>query len=206
MSAPHAAPAPCLPDHPWVAHAGQTAAGIVLQLADEGLAALRTHGRQAVLRVLGEHRQARALAEPPAWRLVDAWPGHADARWIDGQLAQARPSQPEVLDEQHVGDALVLTLRIPVDLQQFDVHFPALPILPGVMQLDWALALAATRLATPTSCHRVDMLKFQRPLRPGQIVQLSLRPEVAMARLHFGYACGDVDCSSGRLAWERLDG
>lgn len=196
---------PLLPGHPWVAQIGIVASGAVLLPTSEGIAALCRQGRGAFVRVLDELLATHGLSAPARWRLVDAWPDNITASWIDAVLAQSRPTDADVLGEQREGDSAVLSLRVPVDLLLFDVHFPELPVLPGLVQLAWALALGAMRFRTPTGCRRVEMLKFQRPLRPGAQVQLSLRHDPALRRLHFGYTHGEVEYSSGRLQWERED-
>jgi len=179
--------------------------GAVLLPTAEGFTALCRKGRGALVHALNEQLAMHGLSAPARWRLVDTWPDDATGSWADAVLSQPRPTDAEVLGEQRDGDSAVLSLRVPVDLQLFDSHFPELPVLPGVVQLAWALAHGARRFRTPTGCHRVEMLKFQRPLRPGVQVQLSLRHDPVLRRLRFGYAHGEVEYSSGRLQWEHDD-
>lgn len=194
-----------LRDHPWVAQACAGASGMVVLATAEGVAALCRMGRAAFVRALGDAVVMQEQHAVQTWRLVDAWPVDASASRVDALLSEPRPTDADVLDETRDDASIVLTLRIPVDLKLFDVHFPALPILPGVVQLAWVLAQGARHFGTPLTCRRVELLKFQRPLRPGEQVQLSLRHERALHRLHFRYATPDVEFSSGRLQWERAD-
>ncbi|WP_130620037.1 hypothetical protein [Dyella amyloliquefaciens] len=194
-----------LPDHPWVAQVRWALAGAILLPTPEGLSALRRLGRRAFLQAVDKTLPTHGLNVPETWRLVDAWPLQSESDWAATLLAQPRPTEAELLGEQVDGDGATLSLRIPVDLQQFDTHFPQLPIVPGVLQLAWVLARSAERFGTPTTCRRVEMLKFQRPLRPGDEVQLSLRRDAAQARMHFHYARNEVEYSSGRLQWTRAD-
>lgn len=191
--------------HPWVAQAQWSAAGVVLQPNGDGVSALRQRGRRAFVQSLEELLANHELSTPASLRLVDAWPADAGTDWANALLALPRPTEAELLSEQLEDNVALLTLRIPVDLQHFDVHFPALPILPGVVQIAWALAHGAARFGTPAACRRVEMLKFQQPLRPGDVVQLRLRYEATLRRLQFGYASDDAQYSSGRLLWERAD-
>ena len=108
---------------------------------------------------------------------------------------------PRVLVEHQHDGVWTLELEVPHDLVYFAGHFPGAPVLPGVVQVAWALALAAPRLGTPTRCTLMEALKFQRLLRPGDRVELVLRHDVARQKLHFAYRDGDKAYSSGRLAW-----
>ncbi|MFC4764790.1 ApeI family dehydratase [Dyella koreensis] len=192
--------------HPWVAHAAVGDAGVCLMLSAEGIAALRGQGRQACLGALRDHLAAHALGIPTHWRLCDQWNAVQSAAQIDALLAQPRAEHPLLLADHTQGHESALELLIPLDLRHFADHFPHLPVLPGVVQLAWALEFAAARLDTPKACRRMEMLKFQRLLRPGDRVQLRLRHDATAHRLHFAYQLGDIEASSGRFAWEAAHG
>ncbi|GLQ90282.1 ApeI family dehydratase [Dyella flagellata] len=108
---------------------------------------------------------------------------------------------PVVLDEQQQDGVWALELLIPPELVYFAGHFPQAPVLPGAVQIAWALALAAQRFGTPVRCKLMEALKFQRLLRPGDRVELSLRYDTARHKLYFAYRRGNTAYSSGRLAW-----
>ncbi|RDS84869.1 acyl-CoA synthetase [Dyella monticola] len=113
----------------------------------------------------------------------------------------AKPRDPEVLAEHQHDAVWTLELRVPSDLIYFDGHFPVAPVLPGVVQIGWALALASPRLGISTRCQVMDALKFQQLLRPGDRVDLTLRYDIERRTLHFAYRYGEKAYSSGRLAW-----
>ncbi len=188
-----------LRSHPWVARAALCADGAAVLPSAAGVEALRTRGRQALI----EHWQAalagHGMPAPAVWRLCDAWT-HDTAETL---LAQPRPAAA-ILEGERTDDtgARELSLRLPLDLACFADHFPVLPVLPGVLQLQWALAYGAERFGTPRACRRMEMLKFQSLLRPGDRPVLRLRFDTAAQRLHFAYRLGEADASSGRFAWE----
>lgn len=68
-------------------------------------------------------------------------------------------------------------LWVPTDLPCFAGHFPDQPILPGVMQLDWAIQLAnnlwpnETQISHFAGCAR---LKFKAPVLPNSLLTLAL--------------------------------
>lgn len=110
--------------------------------------------------------------------------------------------EPELLDVHLRDGTWVLRLRIPPGLAHFPGHFPGAPVVPGVLQVQWALALAAPRLSIAPHCREMEALKFQRLLRPGDVVQLELRLDRERGKLHFTYRLDDMHCSSGRLRVE----
>lgn len=109
---------------------------------------------------------------------------------------------PVVLCAQCDGDECALQLTVPADLDYFPGHFPQAPVLPGAVQVGWALQLAASHLGTPPRCREIEALKFQRVLQPGDAVTLSLRLDRARGKLHFAYREGHITYSSGRLVLE----
>ncbi|WP_233841451.1 acyl-CoA synthetase [Dyella sp. 2HG41-7] len=108
---------------------------------------------------------------------------------------------PVLLSERQHDGVWTLGLRVPKDLVYFGGHFPKAPVLPGVVQIAWALAFASQRFGTPLRCTSMEALKFQRLLRPDDRVDLTLRHDVDRHKVHFAYRYGDIAYSSGRLAW-----
>lgn len=111
--------------------------------------------------------------------------------------------EPIVTGCQPIGcDAVSLTLHVPPDHPAFDGHCPGYPMLPGVVQLDWALRLAAEHLGTGAPVSRDVQVKFRRVIAPMAAVTLELRFDRTRSLLDFTYRFdGDV-ASAGRA---RLD-
>lgn len=204
--APMDAAASRLRSHPWVAgaaggYAGKKGPGMVVALSTAGRTALLRHGRVGLLNELGQQAAGDdALSTPLVWRFVSALP---DVSRIDDTLRAELPAEPVVLGEHRDDEGIVIDLELPLDLACFAEHFPEAPVLPGVLQVDWALSFAASRLGTPTTCRGMDALKFQRLLRPGDRTQLVLRLDTERGRLQFAYRMDGEPVSSAFL---RLDG
>ncbi|WP_329740894.1 acyl-CoA synthetase [Dyella sp. A6] len=115
------------------------------------------------------------------------------------------PREAELLDDRQDAGVHTLRLRIPPTLAHFDGHFPQAPVLPGVLQVQWALALAAPRFGIASRCRAMEALKFQRLIRPGEVVELELRMDPARGKLHFVYRVDGTHCSSGRLLVESTE-
>lgn len=99
---------------------------------------------------------------------------------------------------------LTVVLRLQPGLLWFQGHFPVQPIAPGFAQIEWALFYAGAR-ARGLRLSEVGMIKFTRPLYPGERVRLRLRlePSGGGGVVRFSFAAltarGEVPCSRGRL-------
>ena len=107
---------------------------------------------------------------------------------------------PEILGERAEGARIELELHVPEDLACFAGHFPGLPILPGVVQLDWSVKLGRERLGLVGEFAAAENLKFLSIVRPGEHLTLALELLDA-AHLRFGYSSGSRKYSSGTLVF-----
>jgi hypothetical protein len=206
-----AAVSACLQRHPWLAQVHAASEGALLLLSTAGQDELRRHGRQSLFDRLQAHLAAHAIGQAPRLRLLDAAVDEPDAATIDRWLRSPRPDRVLPLTEHAQDDVWTLTLQLPLELIHFDGHFPQAPVLPGVLQVGWALALASPRLGTSMHCREIEALKFQRLLHPGDRVELSLHFEAdalngTQGKLHFAYQLDGAHGSSGRLKVERAHG
>jgi 3-hydroxymyristoyl/3-hydroxydecanoyl-(acyl carrier protein) dehydratase len=108
-------------------------------------------------------------------------------------------SEPIVTAARVAAPTAELSLVIPADLEYFDGHFPGAPIVPGVVQIGWALELASRYLDVRGDCVGMEALKFQRVMVPGLVVELTLRWAAADAKLHFSFGSEGARFGSGRL-------
>lgn len=117
------------------------------------------------------------------------------------EKAMAQPGlEPEILAERFDAKRAERELCVPPTLACFPGHFPGQPIVPGVVQLDWAMSLAARWLGGAPWPRRIDGLKFKSPLLPGQLATLALERDERGVR--FEIACGTTVFSLGRLVFE----
>jgi 3-hydroxymyristoyl/3-hydroxydecanoyl-(acyl carrier protein) dehydratase len=110
-------------------------------------------------------------------------------------------TEPIVLEEHVTPPEAVLLLSIPSDLEYLVGHFPSSPIVPGVVQLKWAIESARRLLGVPGEVMRMEALKFQLVMSPGAVATLTLKWVAAESKLHFVYASGKARFSSGRLSF-----
>ncbi len=173
-----------------------SAAGRAL-LAAEGKLALNRQLRQAL------HGQVEAVAMPRRWRYLEQLPINAQGKTTQALLLalleRAKPRLPEVRAVEGAGSAVTLDLFVPADLFYFDGHFDGAPLLPGVVQVDWARYFARLHLALPARFRAMHALKFQQPVLPGSALRLELQYDALKCSLQFRYLSDAGQHASGRL-------
>jgi 3-hydroxymyristoyl/3-hydroxydecanoyl-(acyl carrier protein) dehydratase len=110
---------------------------------------------------------------------------------------------PEIITESRNGDTITLLLRVPPDLVHFTGHFPDLPILPGIVQVDWAIRLARRYLPALEGSQEINNLKFLALVRPDALLTLRLDYDAAHNTLQFNYRDDERAYSSGRIRFTR---
>ncbi|MBD9501557.1 AMP-binding protein [Pseudomonas sp. BGr12] len=198
--------------HPFVSEArlgvvqeNRASLGALVALSDAGLYELRNGGRRALTQRLREHLadHCEALALPRRWRLLRRLPGNAQGKLpqslVDELLHAPRSRDPDVLTHNAVDGEQHFQLEIPLDLAYFPGHFPKAPVLPGVVQVQWAQQLGRQVFDLPPRFGGMEVLKFQQLLRPGDLCQLALRWDAERGKLYFAFTRGEAACSSGRI-------
>lgn len=201
-----------LGQHPFVSEArlgvvqeGRASLGALVALSDSGLHALRNGGRRALAQRLREHLagHCEALALPRRWRFMRRLPGNTQGKLpqalVDELLHAPRSRDPEVLEHSTHDAEQCFRLEIPLDLAHFPGHFPTAPVLPGVVQVQWAQQLGRQVFDLPPRFGGMEVLKFQQLLRPGDTCELALRWDAERGKLYFAFARGEAACSSGRI-------
>lgn len=92
-----------------------------------------------------------------------------------------------------------LVLHVAPELGYFAGHFPGMPLLPGVVQVDWATRLGRQHLQISGEFASLDNLKFQSVIFPGATITLALEWNPASGRLEFSYSQDGRTLSSGRV-------
>ena len=119
-----------------------------------------------------------------------------------GSLADSEIKNPEVVSVIRSDDQIELSLLIPPTLIYFRGHFPNFPILPGIVQLDWAIQYGRDNFDLGAVSPTTIRIKFRKPIRPNTRVTLSLKHLRARNAIDFNYTDAKGACSSGQIGFE----
>ncbi|CAH0439922.1 AMP-binding protein [Ralstonia pseudosolanacearum] len=204
--------------HPYVAQsaavllpgASRERLGVLSALTPAGVEALRQHGRIGLAKTLRRHLATYVAPTliPRKWRFrmrlpVDAR-GKLPAAAVAASFAAGRKGF-EVLSHVRDAEGDHYELRVPPELVHFRGHFPGLPILPGVVLVDWIACLAAELVDATRSIRSIDQLKFMAPVPPAALVSLQLTHEPQRCRVRFRARLGTRECASGALVYREAD-
>ena len=89
-----------------------------------------------------------------------------------------------------------LDFVVPRELPCFAGHFPAMPLVPGALLLDWAIAEMTNRWRASAPIH-IKLCKFLQPVLPGDALQLSV--DVVDQRAEFRWTKASQSVCTGVL-------
>jgi len=95
----------------------------------------------------------------------------------------------------------VFSLKVPKELDYFKGHFPAMPLLPGVVQVHWAMHYASQQFLIQGEFLRLDNLKFHAVIMPETQLQLQLQLHADKSCLDFTYSGTQKKYSAGRVVF-----
>ena len=110
--------------------------------------------------------------------------------------------KPEILSESVDSNRAEFEIRVPADLVYLQGHFPGEPVLPGVVQVHWAIQLAGERLELKQSFKGIEGLKFHRVIEPEVALKLEIEADAAARKLRFAYSSATGLYSQGRILFE----
>ncbi|GLS83170.1 3-hydroxyacyl-ACP dehydratase [Paraferrimonas haliotis] len=113
------------------------------------------------------------------------------------------PRYPQVLAKQVSATSACLSLHIPAQLLFFKGHFEGTPILPGVVQMDWAIHYAKQLMVPDFRFAGADVIKYQQPIKPDMQLQLQLDWDEARQKLTFSYHSDLGNHATGKLKSQR---
>jgi acyl-coenzyme A synthetase/AMP-(fatty) acid ligase len=165
-------------------------------LAAEGKAGLNARLRAVLAGVV------EAVGLPRRWRYLEQMPVNAQGKTSHAQLLEllgdaVREPRACVLEQD--AQRVLFALTAPSGLLYFDGHFRQAPVLPGVVQIDWAILFGRRHFALPPSFLGIHALKFQNIIEPDMPVFLELKYDESKGGLNFRYFSDAGQHSGGRI-------
>ena len=146
------------------------------------------------------------IMHPRYWRIVEQLPEDSVGKVkrsavIDlfnrSEVVEPSGDRPAILEELSGSDFVERFCVVPQDLGCFKGHFPGNPMVPGVLQLDWALGIATGLLGEEPQVQIIESLKFSSILRPLDEVRINVRSKGN--RLYIRLWNDEAEFSKGRI-------
>jgi 3-hydroxymyristoyl/3-hydroxydecanoyl-(acyl carrier protein) dehydratase len=120
--------------------------------------------------------------------------------WRRTRLAEADVILlPQIEALERASGHVSLSFVVPRTLAYFEGHFPGCPVLPGVVQVGWAIEFARRHIPFTGVFRSLAAVKFMRVVHPDDAVALRLVPDGERRELMFEYRRAGDPCSSGRI-------
>jgi 3-hydroxymyristoyl/3-hydroxydecanoyl-(acyl carrier protein) dehydratase len=107
--------------------------------------------------------------------------------------------RPVVLEARQSPGEVILDIFVPDTLFYFRGHFPGYAILPGVVQLDWAVQFGRHYRLIEEAASQIVRVKFRQPIRPQEQLRLRLSYAREERRLSFDYGDARGQRSLGQI-------
>lgn len=182
----------------------------VVAVNEAGAALLSQSGKTSLVRLLRKHLapDLEGVALPRLWRFVDAVPTNQQGktpRELLMQMFDATPAAmlPRVKKTETRAGAAVVEFTVPDELPCLPGHFDGTPVVPGVVQIDWAMHYGRELLGLAGRFQSMEVIKFKQLMLPGESVLLELAFDPSKKRLTFCFRCatdGTREFSSGKLS------
>ena len=181
--------------------------GVVLVLTETGKELLQQQGRSELIKQLRKQLMQvfETVVLPRKWVFMQSLPLTTQAK-IDTELLRQLVSLdvarfPQIQDCELDGNKVNLQLKVQPGLIYFSGHFPQQPILPGVTQLAWVEQFGKLFFNIELPFFRMEVIKFKKIIRPGDIIQMVLNWKASTGKLYFELCSVDDSHSSGRMVY-----
>ena len=181
--------------------------GAVLKLSPSGVQMLETEGRLGLVNQLKESLRGKinSIAIPRRWRFVEDFPRNALGKVLkvdlDGLFLEYLKA-PIIISSRIEGNSVEMVLDMLKSLDCFNGHFEDFPVVPGVALIEWAMNAAKNHLVKDHHFIGMSQIKFQKFIKPNQIVRLKLDFNPASMNLKYQYYSADTIYSTGTLKFK----
>ncbi|WP_417330148.1 AMP-binding protein [Halomonas cupida] len=153
-----------------------------------------------------------AVAIPRYWRFVEQIPTNRQGKLDRAEIQRLFADLDNERSARWLGESTngegqcCITLEVPERLCYLEGHFTDFPLVPGVVLVQWAVEHARRSFNEPVEFRGVERLKFQKVVRPGQRLVLSLTRKADSIGFSYDSPQGRHAAGRIRLAAERLNG
>jgi 3-hydroxymyristoyl/3-hydroxydecanoyl-(acyl carrier protein) dehydratase len=178
--------------------------GAVLKLSSLGLQTLEVDGRLPLINSLKVSLRSKvnAIAIPRRWRFIEEFPVNSLGKVlkvnIDGIFSEGLKI-PIIISRKVDENSIELVLDMLKSLDCFNGHFDDFPVVPGVALIEWAVRAAEVHLVKNYIFSGMSQIKFQKFIKPNQIIRLRLDLNPESMSLIFKYHNVGIVYSSGIL-------
>jgi acyl-CoA synthetase (AMP-forming)/AMP-acid ligase II/3-hydroxymyristoyl/3-hydroxydecanoyl-(acyl carrier protein) dehydratase len=178
--------------------------GAVLKLSSLGLQTLEVDGRLPLINSLKVSLRSKvnAIAIPRRWRFIEEFPVNSLGKVlkvnIDGIFSEGLKT-PIIISRKVDENSIELVLDMLKSLDCFNGHFDDFPVVPGVALIEWAVRAAEVHLVKNYIFSGMSQIKFQKFIKPNQIIRLRLDLNPESMSLKFKYHNVGIVYSSGIL-------
>ena len=109
---------------------------------------------------------------------------------------------PEIHATERTARGVLLTINLPPDFTYFQGHFATCPLLPGVVQVGWAIELGRAHVPFEGRFRAMRTVKFMRVIQPCTQLKLQLDYTAEKRELEFLYELEGRHCSSGTVLFD----
>lgn len=116
-------------------------------------------------------------------------------------ILKLEPDFPKILSWQHKDPDTHLVLEISPEYRCFTGHFPGNPVLPGIVQVHWAVIASCALFEFENRPCEIKQLKFKNVVIPPRVIDLVLFRS-AENEVQFDYSSFHQLHSQGRLIFK----
>lgn len=187
--------------------ANRTTVAAIISLTPSGCEHLVTVGRIAFISEIKRHlgNIVPAVGLPRRFRIVHKIPTNPQGKVLKSDInaiLSDRIAEPVVRNLHTTPDTITADLTFMPESEYFRGHFPDYPILPGVVQLHFALKFIKIFFgASHTPAYTITKLKFSSLILPSTTIKFTLTRHNPTT-FSFEYTRGQTRCSGGRITFQ----
>ena len=184
--------------------------GAVISLTREGNEELIDKGKVALQKQIVKDLKEviEKVAWPRYWRFVYKIPVNQQGKIKLSYLQKLFDKEnelkyPDLLSQKFdkKKQEFIIQFTLPQNLFYFRGHFQGRPVLPGFVQVSWAVHYAQEIFGELGIFVKLEALKFQQVIQPEENISLKLRWDEEKQRLFFSYSNTKNSNSSGRVVF-----